>query len=64
MKRGKAIKMGAKYIPERIFAIKAADASNDIKGIHVIEYARSLSLRWVSGELTAMQKQDMLRDRH
>lgn len=45
----------------RAAAVKTADAINAIEGVPVSDYARSLSLRWMKGELTGEQmKADLL----
>lgn len=44
----------------RMQAVKLADALNAIEGVPVSEYAKELSRRWVSGELTDEQMKSAL----
>lgn len=45
-------------------AVKLADALNAIKGVPVSEYAKELSQRWASGELTGEQMKSALMAYH
>lgn len=48
----------------RIQAVKLADALNVIEGVPVSEYAKELSRRWASGELTDEQMKSALMAYH
>ena len=46
----------------RLAAVKAADAINAIEGVPVSDYVRSLSDRWVEGEITGAEMKTALLD--
>lgn len=45
-------------------ALKLADALNAIEGVEVSDYAKSLSERWVKGEITGEQMKALLDEYH
>ena len=48
----------------RMQAVKLADALNEIEGTPVSEYAKELSRRWASGELTGEEMKAALMAYH
>lgn len=48
----------------RMQAVKLADALNAIEGVPVSDYAKTLSLCWVNGELTGDQMKAALLASH
>ncbi|MBD5098610.1 MAG: antitoxin VbhA family protein [Clostridiales bacterium] len=46
----------------RLAAVKVADAINAIEGVPVSDYVRSLSDRWVAGEITGTEMKTALLD--
>ena len=47
--------MTSEQINRRVEAVKTADAINEIEGVPVSQYARTLSNAWARGELTGEQ---------
>lgn len=48
----------------RIKAVKLADALNAIEGVPVSDYAKLLSHRWMTGEITGTQMKEALLASH
>lgn len=56
--------MTTAYRNRRIKAVKLADALNAIEGVPVSDYARLLSHRWMTGEITGTQMKEALLASH